>query len=132
VANLQEMAAEGDSSNIRFGGGGTIPISLSLARRAMKGIIMLEDDLDRIANLSASVNYTFLGMSFGAWLTSSAALLSVDLNGKPYGIFVSTFIVSSVLSAFFGYKAYGDNQKATADLNKFKKLMTDLVVSERL
>jgi hypothetical protein len=90
-------------------------VKVSYSPRELTMRTMSDSELDTLVSYGSSLDLTFFGATFGAFVTLLLTVLTVSLPGaREFTAFVGATILTSVLSLYFGIRgvrAYSAGQK---------------------
>jgi len=85
------------------------PLTIEIVPMSLKVFQVSEDALDRLQAGSASLNWLFFGICFGALASFSSVLLSTPIqNAKTFATFVALTVLFLLGSAVFGVNGWRD------------------------
>ncbi len=84
------------------------PITTVIVARKIEMYLVSPEELKSIVSGNTSIHLTFFGLTLGAAITLLITLFSVAIEGKIFGAFVGSVILTLILSGYFGIRAWKD------------------------
>jgi hypothetical protein len=98
------------------------PVTIDIMPRRVAMYRVFETELENLGSAQNSVHLAFFGIAFGAALTLSVTLITVDINNsKTYASFWASLLVSVGASFYFGLRALFDWRKAKRHVRDIKE-----------
>lgn len=111
-------------------GSGPVPITVSFASRTLNMLILFEEELDVVAALGNSFQFTLLGIFVGGLVSSAVVLGTVPLTDRQHMAFVAVLLVSIGLSLVSGCYAIRDYHRSARKLIEMKGRKKEVLITE--
>ncbi len=99
-----------------------VPVTVLYKPRSVTMCYVSEQELDAFGSVQNSVNLAFSALAFGAWLTLTVTLATVQItNPYTYAAFWGGFWISLVLTGYFGIRAFLDFRHSRTHISSIKE-----------